>query len=119
MNLLASTRPRGTTTSPRMAVIALLFGAILAPATHAQAQDDGAKALLKTMSDYVAGQKSISIAYDSDIEVVTADLQKIQFTSSGQLQLSRPDKVHATRTGGYTDVDSSSTARRSPFTARI
>jgi hypothetical protein len=57
------------------------------------------------MSDYVASQKNISIAYDSDIEVITGDLQKIQFTSSGQLQLSRPDKVHATRTGGYTDVE--------------
>jgi hypothetical protein len=100
MNLVASLRP-----NRRAAVVALLFGTILIPAAHAQTQDDAAKKLLKTMSDYVAGQKNVSIAYDSDIEVITADLQKIQFTSSGQLQISRPDKVHATRTGGYTDVE--------------
>jgi hypothetical protein len=100
MNLFASLRPSG-----RGAVVALLFGTILIPAAHAQTQDDAAKKLLKTMSDYVASQKNVSIAYDSDIEVITADLQKIQFTSSGQLQISRPDKVHASRTGGYTDVE--------------
>ena len=59
----------------------------------------------KTMSDYVASQKTLSITFDSDIEVITSNLQKIQFTSSGQVQLSRPDKLRATRTGGYRDVE--------------
>jgi hypothetical protein len=85
--------------------VTLLFVMNLFLVPHAQAQDDGSKKLLKTMSDYVASQKNISIAYDSDIEVITSDLQKIQFTSSGQLQISRPDKVHASRTGGYADVE--------------
>jgi hypothetical protein len=57
------------------------------------------------MSDYVASQKTMSVTYDSDIEVITSSLQKIQFTSSGQLQMSRPDKLRATRTGGYRDVE--------------
>jgi hypothetical protein len=57
------------------------------------------------MSDFVASQKTISVTYDSDIEVITSTLQKIQFTSSGQVQLSRPDKLRATRTGGYRDVE--------------
>jgi len=57
------------------------------------------------MSDYVASQKAMSVTYDSDIEVITSNLQKIQFTSSGQVQLSRPDKLRATRTGGYRDVE--------------
>jgi hypothetical protein len=57
------------------------------------------------MTDYVGSQKSISVTYDSDIEVITSSLQKIQFTSSGQVQLSRPDKLRATRTGGYRDVE--------------
>jgi hypothetical protein len=71
----------------------------------AHAQEDSAGKILKGMSDYVASQKSISITYDSDIEVITSTLQKIQFTSSGQVQLSRPDKLRATRTGGYRDVE--------------
>ncbi len=60
---------------------------------------------LKAMSDYVASQKTLSVTFDSDVEVITSELQKLQFTSSGQMQLSRPDKLHATRTGGYTDVE--------------
>jgi hypothetical protein len=66
--------------------------------------DDAAK-ILKAMSDYVGSQKIISATYDSDIEVITPDLQKIQFASSGQVLLSRPDKLRATRTGGYSDVE--------------
>ena len=69
----------------------------------ARAQD--ASKILKSMSDYVASQKLISATFDSDIEVITSDLQKIQFASSGQLLLSRPDKLHATRTGGYADIE--------------
>jgi hypothetical protein len=80
---------------------ALAVGIIVTPC--AQAQDAGK--ILKAMSDYVTAQKSASISFDSDIEVVTSELQKIQFTSSGQVLLSRPDKVRATRTGGYADVE--------------
>jgi hypothetical protein len=73
--------------------------------SQARAESGDAEKLLKAMSDYVASQKNISVAYDSDIEVITSNLQKIQFTSSGQVQLSRPDKLRATRTGGYRDVE--------------
>ena len=71
----------------------------------AQAQSDDAGKILKAMTDYVSAQKSLSITFDSDIEVITPSLQKIQFTTSGQVQLSRPDKLRVTRTGGYTDVE--------------
>jgi hypothetical protein len=71
----------------------------------ANAQSGDAERMLKAMTDYVAGQKNLSISYDSDIEVITPRLQKLQFPSSGQVQLSRPDKIRATRTGGYRDVE--------------
>src|ERR1700722_10122061 len=72
----------------------------------ARAQDghDAAK-ILKEMSDYTSAQKAISASFDSDIEVITPDLQKLQFTSSGQLKLNRPDKLRIRRTGGYADVE--------------
>jgi hypothetical protein len=57
------------------------------------------------MSDYVTAQKAVSATFDADIEVVTTDLQKIQFASSGRIELSRPDKLRATRLGGYSDVE--------------
>ena len=70
---------------------------------HSAKADDPAK-ILKAMTDYTAAQKSISVTFDSDIEVVTPELEKIQFTSSGKLQLARPDKLRVSRTGGYADV---------------
>lgn len=87
-----------------MAKVAIIAGFTLSASTIVRAADDADK-ILKAMSDYVGGQKSISATFDSDIEVVTPDLQKIQFTSSGQVQLSRPDKIRMRRTGGYTDVE--------------
>jgi hypothetical protein len=72
---------------------------------RAQAQGDEARKILKSMSDYVTTQQTVSLTFDADIEVITSELQKIQFTSSGQVQLSRPDKLRATRTGGYADVE--------------
>ena len=94
----------------RMARWPVLLGTLLtasvALASQASAQGAGeAEKLLKAMTDYVVGQKAISVTYDSDVEVITSQLQKIQFTSSGQVQLSRPDKLRATRTGGYRDVE--------------
>ena len=71
----------------------------------ASAADDDADQILKTMSDYLSSQKTISATFDSSLEVITTDLEKIQFNSSGTLLLSRPNKLHATRTGGYSDVE--------------
>jgi hypothetical protein len=76
---------------------------VLSAGQGAQAQD--AAKVLKAMTDYTAGQKSISATFDSDIEIITPELQKIQFASSGQLKLSRPDKLRIRRTGGYADVE--------------
>ena len=57
----------------------------------ARADESGdANAILKAMSDYVTSQKSITAAFNTDIEAVTPDLQKIQFASSGAMQLSAP-----------------------------
>ena len=82
---------------------AMIAGFALSAGATARAEDPAR--ILKAMSDYVGSQQSIAATFDSDIEVITSDLQKIQFTSSGQLQLSRPDKLRVKRTGGYTDVE--------------
>ena len=56
--------------------------------------------------DYLASQKTISATFDPTVEVITADLEKIQLTVR-TLPLSCPDKLHATRTGGYSMSSSS------------
>ena len=71
----------------------------------ALAQADHANKILKAMSDYLGSQKNLSASFDSDLEVITPQIEKIQFASSGQLEMSRPDKFHGTRIGGYADVE--------------
>src|SRR5262249_36544281 len=80
---------------------------IVCIAQHAYGAETGddATQILKRMTDYVAAQQTISLTYDSDVEVVTTELQKISFASSGQLLIKRPDKIRASRTGGYGDVE--------------
>jgi hypothetical protein len=81
-----------------------------APATAEDANTQGesaenAKALLKGMSDYLAAQKTISMVYDSVFEVVSKDGQKLQLSTSGTVDLSRPDKVRTTRKSGFSDTE--------------
>ena len=97
-----NTRHRAIKVTRVFAYAALATACVIFTAEATRADD--AAALLKAMTDYTAGQKSISATFDSDIEIVTSELEKIQFTSSGKLQLSRPDKLRISRTGGYTDV---------------
>jgi hypothetical protein len=65
-----------------------------------------AKKLLKGMSDYLATQKAMSFAYDANLQAVTNNDQKLGLASSGTVILSRPDKLHTTRSGGFVDVES-------------
>jgi hypothetical protein len=76
-----------------------------ATTSGASAGEAEAKALLKAMSDYLAAQKSIDITYDNTFEVVTTDKQKIAVAASGDVQLMRPDKLRATRHGGFANVE--------------
>src|SRR3954467_15539940 len=78
--------------------------AFLLAATISARADDPAK-ILKTMTDYLGSQKTLSGSFESDIEIITPELQKIQFASSGQMKLERPDKLRVRRTGGYADVE--------------
>jgi hypothetical protein len=72
-------------------------------ASHAD--EAQARNLFKAMSDYMGAQKVISIEIDTTLEVVTNDGQKIALASSGTVTLDRPDKIRATRTGGFADVE--------------
>src|SRR5258706_3858920 len=82
----------------------LALVAIFMVSTAQSSRADDPARLLKAMSDYTAAQKSIAATFDSDIEIVTPELEKVQFASSGKLQLARPDKLRVSRTGGYADV---------------
>ena len=57
------------------------------------------------MSDYLGAQKTISLEYDTNLDIVTTQQLKIGLASSGTLTLERPDKLHATRAGGFANVE--------------
>ena len=65
----------------------------------------GAEALLKAMTEYVTAQQAISFDYDVSLEVITRDDQKLTLAASGNVELARPDKVRASRSGGFADIE--------------
>ncbi len=84
----------------------LLLCAALAQAT-AQADEADAKRLLKAMSDYMAAQPAISFDFDSSLDIVSTQGQKITLAASGSVILNRPDKLHVSRRGGFADMEMS------------
>lgn len=105
MNVGVGRRTYASRLAAWIATLVVALAMLFPGASYAQSRDDGALKILKAMSDYVTNQKTISATFDADIEVITTDLQKIQFANSGRLQLARPDKLHASRAGGYADVE--------------
>lgn len=71
----------------------------------ALAQSTDAKAVVKSMADFIAKQPNLHFVYDTDLDVITDDLQKVTFASWGQATVSRPDKMRLSRHGGFTDFD--------------
>ena len=90
---------------PCISVAVLPLIVLLGALTEVKADEADAKRMMKAMSDYMAGQKAISFAYDSIFEVVTKDHQTIGLASSGTIVMRRPDKIRATRSGGFANVE--------------
>jgi hypothetical protein len=90
-----------------LSVAALSLMVMLGTSMTASADEADAKRLLKTMSDYLAARQAISFAYDAVLEVVTKEDQILALASSGTVALNRPDKVLATRSSGFADVEMS------------
>jgi hypothetical protein len=85
------------------AVVLALTAMVSLPA--ARADEAQAKALFKAMSDYLRAQKTLAYDYDTTLEIVTKEKQKLGLASSGSVTLNRPDKIRATRSGGFAQVE--------------
>ncbi len=81
-----------------MAALALMLG-LGGALSGASADEADARNLFKAMSDYMAAQKAISFQYDTTLEIVTKDKQKLALASSGTVTLTsaRQDPHHAHR----------------------
>jgi hypothetical protein len=78
---------------------------VVAAPCLARAENGQAQGILKAMTDYLGRQENFSLKYDADVEVVTPSIEKIQFSASGEVTLSRPNRFRVSRTGGYADVE--------------
>jgi hypothetical protein len=97
---------RRTMRSAKLWAIAVVVATVGVPSIPAARADEAqAKALLKAMSDYLGAQKAISFDYDTNLEIVSPQKQKVGLASSGTVVLNRPDKLHITRMGGFANVD--------------
>jgi hypothetical protein len=86
------------------AAIVLAGAACVAFVTPAAADETNAKHIFKAMSDYMVSQKAFSFTFDATLELITSDLQKVDFASSGSVTVNRPDKIAMTRTGGFANL---------------
>lgn len=91
--------------SPTSLRAAAALAACLAVSSPALADETQARDIFKAMSDFLVAQPAMSFDYDATLEVVTADLQKVGFASSGAVTVNRPDKIRMTRTGGFIDAE--------------
>src|SRR5215211_4362876 len=96
---------RGASLARAVARLATIVAIVGASASAARAEEGDGKAILKAMADYVSRQEHLTLKYDTDIEVVTPAVEKIQFSASGDVTISRPNKFRISRTGGYADVE--------------
>jgi hypothetical protein len=90
---------------PTKSALVLLAAIAITGAPDVRAAEGQAETILKAMTDFVSRQENLSLKYDADVEVVTPTIEKIQFSASGDVTLSRPNRFRISRTGGYADVE--------------
>jgi len=83
------------------------LGTVLPASVYGQAPaiEDKADQLLRKMSDYLDGLKQFSVQTENTLEVVLKSGQKIQYDNPAELNLQRPNKLHAKRVGDIVDQE--------------
>ena len=99
------TRKAASRGHPRSRAILLTLATCSTLAMAVPSYADDATDIMKRMSAYLADQKNFSFDFNSSIEVVTREGQKVQFDSSGDIAVARPNMLRAHRKGGYTDIE--------------
>lgn len=89
----------------RSCFVVTILAAPLIGAAPAQSDSADARQIVREMSAYIAAQKDLSGDFDVALDVTTPQLEKITFQSSGTVLMSRPGKMHSTRTGGYSEME--------------
>lgn len=96
---------RGKSTRGALSALTLGLVAFGLQASLATADEAQARAILASMTDYLAAQQSLSFDVDSTIDVVTTEGSKIAIASSGSVAMERPDRIRLRRHGGFATVE--------------
>ncbi|WP_018237997.1 DUF2092 domain-containing protein [Ensifer sp. BR816] len=102
-NLVSGTRRRAA----GLAVAAIAVALSNAPSRAQSTIDPDADSVLRAMTDQLQALKEFDVEYDTDHEVVLRDGQKIQYSASGRIVVSRPAGFRMTRQGPYADIEAS------------
>ena len=87
----------------RRSAIAIALLGVSGSLSHADESD--ARHILAKMAEYLAEQETLSFDFDSSMEVVTSESQKLAIASSGSIAMERPGKIHVTRRGGFATIE--------------
>ena len=75
------------------------------PAMGAGPMDPEADRILRSMSSYMGSLTSFSVKADVDIEIIDLAGQKLQFSSSVDIVVNRPNKIYFSRQGAIADIE--------------
>ena len=79
--------------------IAMAFATPIAVEAQPAGIDPEATRILKTSTDFIAGQKKFTVSTRNTLEVVLTSGQKVQFEHTAKQSMQRPDRMRAERTG--------------------
>jgi hypothetical protein len=99
---IATTQGTGRKLVP---ILLLSAGLATGPVFGQEENDTTADDILKTMSAYLGGLESFRVNADIDLEIITHEGQKLQYSSYAVAWLRRPDKLHIERKGLVGDVN--------------
>jgi hypothetical protein len=85
-----------------VAPIALALAFLAGPAA---AVEPDPLAILRAMSDRLAATEAFAFDYDATRDIVTTEGEKLGLAASGTVTVARPDRIRATRTGGFVDLE--------------
>ncbi|RVI52907.1 DUF2092 domain-containing protein [Sinorhizobium meliloti] len=100
-NLVSGTRRR----AGGLAVAAMAVALSNAPSRAQSVINPDADSVLRAMTDQLQALQEFSVEYDTDHEVVQLDGEKIQYSASGRIAMSRSAGFRMTRQGPYTDTE--------------
>jgi len=83
----------------------LIAGILSAQAVATTGMDPEADKILRSMSDFMGNLSAFSANADIDTEIIDQEGQKLQFSSSAEIALKRPNKLYFSRKGAIAYID--------------